>query len=65
MRINYLPGTRPTKPWVRRWMVWIVAFAVQFIPGVLASVAGGISDEWANLKSDVDSFDYSKKGLGE
>lgn len=69
MRVNYFPNSRPTKPWVRRWMIWALAFCIEFLPRVVAALVCApfwiIKDEWRDLNSDVMSFNCDGKGNAE
>jgi hypothetical protein len=60
-----LPNTFPTKPWVRRWMLWVVGFFVSFLPrtiwDLLTMPISIIRYQWVDLYDDVMSFEIKKK----
>lgn len=60
MRIIYAENSHPTKPWVRRWMIWAVGFVAVFLPrllmGLLAAPYGVARNEWEDLRVEVMSF---------
>ena len=65
MRIRYSPNSRPVRPWVRLWMVWVMGFVLQFLPrffcGVISAPATIARYEWADLRDEVASFDFTTK----
>ena len=60
MRIKYLENSRPTRPWVKRWMLWAFGFVVVFLPRFIGAILVApiiiARDEWEELRDEVSSF---------
>lgn len=60
MRIKYLENRRPTRPWVKRWMHWVVGFVVLFLPRFVGTLLVApimiARDRWEELSDEVRSF---------
>ena len=64
MHIRWLPNSRPTKGWVRPWMIWVAAFILQFLPRFIVGLARApliiAKYEWEDMRDEVVSFNCDR-----